>query len=182
MPDPLIPGIRLDAKVCQQYSLCVKAIVLDSSAIITFARVAELDLLQLWSGSIWTIPEVYQETVDAGLVKGYPDAISIQKSFRDGIIQIKNPRKRERLAGVSLTDSLVIMLAAELHAAFLLVNDHALLRRAEGYGVSAQFSAEFIRQLCEEGKISNRRMMRIYRALHEAGRYTEEFLNALVTR
>lgn len=155
---------------------------MDSSALITLARANALSLLRLWSGEIWTIHEVYRETVDAGLVKGYSDAIAIQKCFRDEVIRLRQPRRRERLSGISLTDALVILLAEELHAAYLLVNDHALLRRAEEHGVPARFTAEYIKQLHEERAVSGRRMARLFRVFLESRRYSEEFLNALLLR
>ncbi|MBM4389446.1 MAG: hypothetical protein FJ088_17050 [Deltaproteobacteria bacterium] len=157
-------------------------IVIDSSALITLARADALFLLPLGSREIWTIPEVYQETVEAGLAKGYPDAIVIQKCFQDEMVCSRPPRNREKLSGVSSTDSRVIFLAEELSAVFLLVNDHALLRRAEEYGVPAQFTAEYVKQLCEHGALSRRRMESLFRVFLECRRYSEEFLNALMMR
>jgi hypothetical protein len=160
----------------------VEAIVIDSSALITLARADALFVLPLGSGEIWTIPEVYQETVDAGLGKGYPDAILIQKCFRDEIVRLRSPRNRGRLSGVSHTDSLVIFLAEELSAAFLLVNDHALLKRAEEHDVPAQFTAEYVKQLYKQGAVSRRRMEHLFRVFQECRRYSEDFLHALLMR
>ena len=158
------------------------AIVVDSSALITLAHANALSLLQLRPGDVWTIPEVYMETVEMGLARGYPDAMAIQKCFRDDVIRLRQPRRREQLSGISLTDALVILLAEELHAVFLLVNDHALLRRAEQYGVPARFTAEYVKQLHEEHVVSGRRMARLFQVFLENGRYSEEFLNALLLR
>ena len=160
----------------------MKAIIIDSSALITLARADALFVLQLWSGEVWTVPEVYQETVDAGLLKGYADATVIRKCFREEIIRLRSPRNRARLSGVSLTDSLVILLAEELSAAFLLVNDHALLKRAEEHGVPARFTAEHVKQLYTENAISRRRMTHLFRVFLECRRYSEDFLNALLMR
>ncbi|NWG12892.1 MAG: hypothetical protein HXY20_05075 [Acidobacteria bacterium] len=139
-----------------------------------------MSLLQLSSGQVWTIPEVYRETVGAGLAKCYSDSAAIQEYFQNEVILLRQPRRRERLSGISLTDALVIMLAGELRTAWLLVNDHALLRRAEEQGVPARFTAEYVKQLYEKRAISRRRLESLFHAFLESRRYSEEFLNALL--
>jgi predicted nucleic acid-binding protein len=160
----------------------VGTLVVDSSALITLAGADALPLLTLWPGKVLTIPEVYYETVEIGLMKGYPDAAAIERCFSDRAVSTREPACRERLTGIGLVDSLVIRLAEELGAANLLVNDHALLRRAEEHGIEARFTAEFVCELRDERRISIDRMVRLFQAFLERRRYSEEFLNALLMR
>ncbi len=168
--------------MCQSYTKCVQNLVVDSSALITLAGADALSLFGYWQGAIWTIPEVYSETVDAGIAKGYPDAGAIQQCFVENVIRIKEPRNSERLTGLSLADSRVVLLAGEMNASCLLVNDHALLKRSEHHGIPARFTAEFVKELHEKQAISRRRMIRLFEAFLQRQRYSEEFLNALLTR
>ncbi len=157
-------------------------LVVDSSALITLAGADGLSLFGYWQGAIWTIPEVYSETVEAGSAKGCPDAAVIQRCFVENVIRIREPRRRDKLPGLSSADSRVIFLAQEIGAAYLLVNDHALLRRAEQHSIPTRFTAEFVKELHEKHAITRRRMDRLFEAFLLRQRYSEEFLNALLMR
>lgn len=176
-------GLRVGAagaKVCYWYTGCVGHIVLDSSALVTLAGADALALLALSAHTSLTVSDVYRETVEQGLAKGYPDAVAIAGLFEQGIVTIQDPRRKEKLAGISRTDSLVLLLAQEVSAAALLVNDQVLLRKAEQRGLAAQFSAEFVQELYQSGRISRRRRDRVLRDFVANERYTEEFVEALL--
>jgi hypothetical protein len=120
--------------------------------------------------------------VEVGLAKAYPDAVAIAGLFEHGTVTIQDPRRSQKLAGISRTDSLVLLLAQEVAATALLVNDQALLRKAEQRGLPAQFSAEFVQELYRMGRISRRRRDRLLRDFVANERYTEEFVEALLRR
>ena len=177
-----LPGSAPDAKVCYWYTGCVGHMVLDSSALVTLAGADALPLLALSAHKSLTVSEVYRETVEVGLAKAYPDAVAIAGLFEHGTVTIQDPRRKEKLAGISRTDSLVLLLAQEVAAAALLVNDQVLLRKAEQRGLAAQFSAEFVQELYHTGRISRRRRDRVFRDFVTNERYTEEFVEALLLR
>ena len=108
--------------------------------------------------------------------------MAIASVFEQGMVTIQDTRRREKLAGISLTDSSVLRLAQEVSAAALLANDQVLLRRAEQVGLAAQFSAEFVLELCHAGRISRRRLDGLLRDFVANGRYSEEFMEALILR
>ena len=116
--------------MCYWYTECVGLLVADSSALITLAGADTLSLLRLSAHKAVTVPEVYQEVVEAGLAGAYPDALAIRRAFEDGIVTVRPAHRSEKIPGISPTDSLIILLAEEVEAAELLINDRALYRKA----------------------------------------------------
>ena len=106
-------GGRLTPK-CAISILSVNALVLDSSALITLATGDGLALLGRWPGKVYTVAEVYRETVEIGGAVAFPDARAIGHSFQRNVITVRGPRRRDKLSGLSETDSLVVHLAAVL--------------------------------------------------------------------
>ena len=156
--------------------------VVDSSVLITLAGADALSLFALSPHRAITVSEVHRETVEIGLAQAYPDATAIGKLFEQGILTVQDPRRKEKLTGISPTDSLVLLLAEEVSAAVLLVNDQALLRKAEQRRVAAQFTAEFVQELYQAGQISRRRRDSLFRNFVTNGRYSEEFMETFFLR
>lgn len=157
-------------------------VVLDSSALITLAGAEALGLLTLSPHKAVTVSEVYRETVEMGSVKAYPDAAAIGRLFEQGVVRVQEPRRKEKLTGISPTDSLVLLLAEEISAAALLVNDQTLLRKAEQRGLAAQFTAEFVQELCHAGRISRHRRDRLFQEFVANERYSGELIEAFFLR
>ena len=155
-------------------------LIVDSSALITLAGADALSLLALWPHGVATVADVYRETVEAGLAKGYPDAASIGRVFEKEVICIRNPRRTGKFSGISRTDSLVLLLAEEIADARLLVNDQTLLRKAEEIGLATQYTAEFVQELYEAGKIPRRRCDRLFEDFLSNLRYSREFIEAFL--
>ena len=154
-------------------------LVLDSSALITLAGADALGLLRLSPHKACTVGEVYREAVEWGREKGRPDALLIGRLFERGIVTIQDPRRRERLPGISQTDSLVIHLAEEARAALCLMNDQELRDRAVRRGLPARYTAEFVNELYVTGNISQTRRDALLQAFLANRRYTEHFLQSL---
>jgi predicted nucleic acid-binding protein len=152
--------------------------IVDSSALITLAGADALPLLTLSPHKAVTVSEVYRETVETGSAMAYPDAAAIGSLFQQGIVTVQDPRRKQKLAGISRTDSLVLLLAEEVAAAVLLVNDQALLRKAEQRGLVAQFTAELVQELYRAGRVSRRRRDDLFRDFVANRRYSEEFMQA----
>jgi rRNA-processing protein FCF1 len=154
----------------------VGIIVVDSSALITLACAGALDLLALSEHTVRTVKEVYRETVEAGLVRGLPDAKAIQRVFDGGLVTIGEPRRTQRLAGISHTDSLVLRLAQEVSARYVLTNDQPLFRKAQRLSLPACFTAQFVCLPHVAGATTAARRDRLLDAFVAAGRYSEEFM------
>jgi len=152
----------------------------DSSALITLAGGGALSLLALAPGPVCTVQEVYEETVEAGLARGFPDAVEISHYFRDQRVSIRSPRRDERVEGVSRADSRVLLLAEELGAADLLVNDRTLLGKAVERGLPARFTLEFVVDLSDAGRLSRKRRDALIENFVARGRYSREFVAAVL--
>ncbi len=154
--------------------------MIDSSALITLAVADGLDLLARSSHPVRTVSEVYRETVEEGSAKGRPDAAEIGRAFEKGIVTVENPRRRERLAGLSRTDSLVLHLAQEIRARECLINDQDLLVKMKRRGLAARYTLEFVEALYRAARISLARRDHLLREFLAYGRYTESFAQSLL--
>lgn len=122
------------------------------------------------------MPEVFRETVEVGLARGLPNAEPIRQLFERGKIGLRDPRRKEKLPGISQADSLVLHLARELPAEESLVNDQALLAKMKGRGLVVHYTAEFAQALYAEDRISLQRRDDLFREFLLRGRYTEMLL------
>jgi predicted nucleic acid-binding protein len=154
----------------------------DSSSLITLAGADAISLLTMSRIRAFTVKEVFRETVEIGLMTARPDAVVIAEAFESGAISVLEPRNKEKLPGISMTDSLVLLLAEDLAGRKLLVNDHALLRKAEARGIAARFTAEFVLDLQRSGEMTRTRRDRLFELFVANGRYTSEFIEALLLR
>jgi len=155
-------------------------LVADASALVTLAAADALELLRLSPHGACTVPEVYQETVEAGVARGFPDAHAIARLFESRSLTTISPRRRVKVEGISLTDSLVLSLAEQLRADDLLVNDRKVLRKAEQRGLPARLTLEFVQDLYEQGKITRPNRDRLFQSFIDRNRYTEDFIRAFL--
>ena len=155
-------------------------LVLDSSSLITLGRGAALDLLAPSPHQALTVAEVYRETVEVGLAKGRPDSAECNSAFERGLITLQEPRRAEKLAGISLADSLVLHLAEEVRAGQLLTNDKTLFRKAEERGLPVADTAAFVQDLHVSGRIPRERRDSLLKDFVARGRYTAEFMQAFL--
>ena len=126
---------------------------IDSSTIISLAKIQKLDLLKLLKTKIETIQEVYEESVKKGIYLGYADAIKIKKIFDEKIIMISNIRKYEEFSGVSKIDSKVISFAKEKKD-YLFVDDVKLGRRAKAENIEVRNTPDILLHLAKTNRLS----------------------------
>ncbi len=126
---------------------------IDSSTIISFAKIQGLDLLKLLKTEIVTIQEVYEECVEKGIDLGYADAIKIKKMFDEKIILVNNLKKPERFSGVSEIDSKVISFAKEKKD-YLFVDDVKLGRRAKAEQIEIRNTPDILLNLANTKRIT----------------------------
>ncbi|MEK6936597.1 MAG: hypothetical protein AABW58_00840 [Nanoarchaeota archaeon] len=126
---------------------------IDSSTIISFAKIQKLDLLKLLKTKIETIEEVYEECVKKGINLGYADAIKIKKIFDEKIIMISNIKKYEEFSGVSKIDSKVINFAKEKKD-YLFVDDVKLGRRAKAENIEVRNAPDILLHLTKTNRLT----------------------------
>lgn len=155
-------------------------IVIDSSSLITLAGAGALSLIALSPDKALTITQVYEETVEHGLILAYPDAAAIAHLFEDQTLAIRDPARKVALSGVSVTDSLLLRLAAEVSASGMLTNDQKLWHKADQRGLPACYTAEFVDRLHHEKRISRRRRDSLLEEFVANRRYSRTFMDAFV--
>ena len=162
--------------MCYWYTGCVAILVLDSSALVTLAAADALSLLRLSPHRAITATEVYRETVEAGVAGGYPDALAIGEAFDQGMVAVRDPRRGP--AAGRRADLIVLLLAEEVQAAGVLINDQSLFRKAAARGLPAQVTAELVDELFRAGKLTRQHRDSLLEEFVARGRYTRQFLEA----
>ena len=110
-------------------------IVIDSSVLISLAKIDSLLVLNNFVGTLYCPKEVYEEVIGIGVINGYPDAFLIQKEvFQPMIIQIKEIVNKYKIKGISDVDSSVLLLARENNA-IVLTDDMRLRKKSDEAGV-----------------------------------------------
>jgi len=88
-------------------------VVIDSSALISLAKIDAIDLLIRINAKFLCPEEVYEETVEMGIRKGYPDAIIIKRIFDKKLIETVTVKTPKIYKGISKNDSKVIQLTKQ---------------------------------------------------------------------
>ena len=166
--------------MCCWYTGCAGVIVIDSSSLITLAGAGALSLIALSPDKALTITQVYEETVEHGLTLAYPDATAIAHLFENQTVTIRDPARKVAFSGVSVADSLLLRLAAEVSASGLLTNDQKLWHKADQRGLPAYYPAEFVDGLHREKRISRRRRDSLLEEFVANRRYSRAFMDAFL--
>lgn len=134
----------------------------DSGALITAAKfraggILVIDHL-LGCCRISTLPAVKQETVDAGLLSGYPDAVELGQRVASGQIRIlpasaPNPVLEPLLLGLGLqdTDRILVHAARARRGTWFVTDDHRLWVTASRLGSRVVFLPDLILLLVQRG-------------------------------
>lgn len=144
--------------------------VLDSSTLISLAWAGQLSMVGLAPLDLVVPHEVWVETVEKGKDHGYPDAVAIDT--------VAAPIPRAPATGAGKPDEAVLIVARE-HGT-VLTNDLALGRRAANLGVRWLRTADLVVLCVRTGRLSSGEGIVVIRALHSAGRLTDELAVAYV--
>ncbi len=127
-------------------------VVVDSSALIPFARVGRLDLISATFDEIRTTELVRDEI----LIEGKRGTASL-KSFLETVpVHEIHPEAGEvaSLEGVAVADASVILLAEERDE-ILLANDKALITVARSHGVKCWWVTTLLLKCTKEGELTS---------------------------
>lgn len=144
--------------------------VIDSSTLISFAKISALDLVEKADLTYHCPFEVYQETVVEGLNAGYTDAALIKRIFDRKKIEISKVSEGER--DLPKTDLIILSLCKKLNA-FLLTNDVKLARRAEFKNIKVWGSADMLLSLYRQKKVNKKIYHQKIRSLYTEGRISK---------
>lgn len=149
-------------------------IIIDSSTLISLAKINGLDLLKDVNAELICPEEVYRETVVIGSMKAHPDAILIKGIFDEEVVKKYAVRRTIRLSGLSKTDDIVLSLAKQTRASYLFINDTKLARRGVLEGFDVQGSPDILLRLYEKGAITKSEYENYVRQLFEHYRISRD--------
>ena len=117
-------------------------IISNSSPLIFLARIGKLEYLFSLFKYILIPPEVYNETIERGLEKGYPDAILLQQVYNKGLIKIRTPITISVLLknnnNIHLGEIEAISLALEMKDSVILLDDEEVRIFARNMGIKVK--------------------------------------------
>jgi predicted nucleic acid-binding protein len=134
----------------------MKAII-DSSTLISLAKIDALWVFGKMDCELLCPEEVYEECVIKGALGGRVDAVIIKRLFDEGTVTAMNVLTRKIFSGLSCVDCLVLSLALQEKAAFVFANDTKLARRVELAGLEARGSPDILLRMRSKGLLDDER-------------------------
>ena len=150
--------------------------IVDSSMLISFAKMQKLDLLKLLKAKMATIRDVYEECVEKGLNSGYPDALKIKRMFDEKAIAIEDLKSYEKLSGVSKVDSKIISLA-KAKEDYLFVDDGKLGRKAKAENIKVRNTPDILLHLMKTKRLAKNEFRNLLQKLVDNKRLAEKAKN-----
>ena len=147
--------------------------IIDSSTLVSFAKINRLEIIKQFKTKIRTIPEVYKECVKDGIALGYPDALKIKQLFDEKIIQIKDVKNFKKYSGVSMVDSMLISNAKD-NEDYLFADDVKLGRRAKAENIEVRNTADILLHLMKTRRLNKNEFKELLQKLVDKGRLSEE--------
>lgn len=126
-------------------------VVVDSSALVPFAWVGRLALLDTTFDAVHTTEEVRAVV----LTEGKRGTAALDEFFEDVTVHRTPPKAEDvaRLEGVAVADASVILVAAE-NAEILLANDKGLLAVARTHGVECWWVTTVLLKCAKDGTVT----------------------------
>jgi len=118
-----------------------KPLVFNATPLIYITKVGLSRILEDLKEDKLTSPEVKREVVDEGKRKGVPDAVVLEKLFKNNVFRVVEPKSRKFLAslletkGLHVTDAEVLAIAKECDG-IAVVDDEVARKTARIYGIS----------------------------------------------
>lgn len=118
-----------------------KPLVFNATPLIYITKVGLSGILEDLKEEKLTSSEVKREVVDEGKRKGVPDAVVLEKLFKNNVFKVIAPKNRKFLAslfktkGLHVTDAEVLTIAKEL-GGIAVVDDEVARKTARIYGIS----------------------------------------------
>jgi predicted nucleic acid-binding protein len=119
----------------------VKPLVFNATPLIYITKVGLSKVFEDLKDEKLTSPEVKREVVDEGKRKGVPDAIVLEKMFKNNVFKVTELRNQKFLAsmlktkGLHITDAEVLVIARERDG-IAIIDDEVARKTAKIYGIS----------------------------------------------
>jgi predicted nucleic acid-binding protein len=119
----------------------VKPLVFNSTPLIYLTKVGLSEVFDDLKEEKLTSPKVKREVVDEGKRKGVPDAVVLEKMFRNNVFRIVEPKDNEFLSrlletkGLHVTDAEILTIAPE-RKGLAVIDDEVARKTTRVYGIS----------------------------------------------
>ncbi len=119
----------------------MKSLVFNATPLIYMTKVGLCTILEELKNEKLTSPHVKREVVDEGKRKGVPDAIILEKMFKNKVFKVVETKNKEFLAsvletkGLHITDAEVLAIAKERDG-IAVIDDEVARKTARIYGIS----------------------------------------------
>jgi len=145
-------------------------VVIDSSTLISLAKINAIDLLTKINAKFLCPEEVHEETVEIGIRKGYPDAIIIKRIFDKKLIKAVRVKTPKIYKGISKNDSKIVQLIKQEGGGYLFVDDEKLSRAATNEGIKVRNSIDVIVRIFQKGTIDRQQCIDYIKRLYNLKR------------
>jgi predicted nucleic acid-binding protein len=140
----------------------VKPLVFNATPLIYLTKVGLSNVFEDLKNEKLTSPHVKREVVDEGKRKGVPDAIILEKMFKNNIFKVTQPENKKFLAslsetrGLHITDAEVLVIAKE-RGGIAVIDDEVARKTAKIYGISYVGTPYIVMRGVSQGLITKER-------------------------
>jgi len=140
----------------------VKPLVFNATPLIYLTKVGLSKIFEDLKNEKLTSPHVKREVVDEGKRKGVPDAIILEKMFKNNVFKVTEPKNKKFLAGLletrglHITDAEVLAIAKERDG-IAVIDDEVTRKTARIYGISYVGAPYILMKAVFQGLITKER-------------------------
>ena len=152
----------------------MKPLVFNATPLIYITKVGLSKVFEGLKNEKLTSPQVKREVVDEGKRKGVPDAIILEKMFKNNVFKVTNPENQKFLAsmlktrGLHITDAEVLGIAKE-RGGIAVIDDEVARKTARIYGISYVGTPYILMRAVFQGLITNERAEQAIKEMIFAG-------------
>jgi predicted nucleic acid-binding protein len=152
----------------------VKPLVFNATPLIYITKVGLSKVFEGLKNEKLTSPQVKREVVDEGKRKGVPDAIVLEKMFKNNVFKVTKPENQKFLAsmlktrGLHITDAEVLGIAKE-RGGIAVIDDEVARKTARIYGISYVGTPYILMRAVFQGLITKERAKQAIKEMIFAG-------------
>jgi len=152
----------------------VKPLVFNATPLIYLTKVGLSKVFEDLKDEKLTSPHVKREVVDEGKRKGVPDAIVLEKMFKNNVFKVTEAKNQKFLRslletrGLHITDAEVIAIAKE-RGGIAVIDDEVARKTARIYGISYVGTSYILIRAVLQGLITKERAKQAINEMVSAG-------------
>ena len=152
----------------------MKPLVFNATPLIYITKVGLSKVFEGLKNEKLTSPQVKREVVDEGKRKGVPDAIILEKMFKNNVFKVTKPENQNFLAsmlktrGLHITDAEVLSIAKE-RGGIAVIDDEVARKTARIYGISYVGTPYILMRAVFQGLITKERAKQAIKEMIFAG-------------